>query len=136
MATTMQTTNELAAAIAEAFAQRQGMMPAAPQAQGWAPVAAPAPVAAHGLLVPLKLQTPAGTVRCYLQLGPEAATPQGAQAAITALMQMGAPLDAWQPRETDGNGGGGWGRGGGGWAGRGGNGWGGGGGYGRGWGRP
>lgn len=64
--------------------------------------------AVNGVAVPLKLQTPIGDVRVYLQLGPEAAAnPQALQSAIQALANAGLPVDAWQPRNQDG--GNGWG---------------------------
>lgn len=66
-----------------------------------------------GVAVPLKIQTPIGDVRVYLQIGPEAtANPQALQSAIQALANAGLPIDAWQPR--DGGGGNGWGNNGGG----------------------
>lgn len=64
--------------------------------------------AVNGVAVPLKLQTPIGDVRVYLQLGPEAAAnPQALQSAIQALANAGLPVDAWQPRDSGG--GNGWG---------------------------
>lgn len=73
--------------------------------------------AVNGVAVPLKLQTPIGDVRVYLQLGPEAAAnPQALQSAIQALANAGLPVDAWQPRDS-GGGGNGWGGNGGGYGG-------------------
>lgn len=70
--------------------------------------------AVNGVAIPLKIKTPIGDVRVYLQLGPEAAAnPQALQSAIQALANAGLPIDAWQPRDN-GGGGNGWGNNGGG----------------------
>lgn len=67
-----------------------------------APVTA-APVI-NGAAIPIKLQTPAGSLRVYLSLPAEcAATPQALMAAIESLAALGLPLDTWQPK-SDGNG--------------------------------
>lgn len=111
------------ASIQALLAQAQQQQPAiagtaAPG--GWQQPTLSAMPAVHGVAIPLKLQTPIGDVRVYLQLGPEAAAnPHALLSAIQALANAGLPVDAWQPRNQDG--GSGWGNGGsggGGWGGR------------------
>lgn len=92
----------------------------APSAGGWAQ---PQPTALPitGISIPVKIDTPLGSVRVDLHLPAECG--QSAQAllgAVQLLSNAGLPVDAWQPRD---NGGGQWnggGSGGGGWGNRGG----------------
>lgn len=92
-----------------------------PIAAGWGQPTQATPI--QGVAVPIKVQTPKGSLRLYLQLGPEvAANPESIMAAIQALDAQGYPLDTWQPQGSGGwgsgnSGGGGWnrGNGGGGW---------------------
>lgn len=93
----------------------------APAAGGWAPQP-PASLPITGISIPVKIDTPLGSVRVDLHLPAECG--QSAQAllgAVQLLSNAGLPVDAWQPRDSGGsNGGGGWGSGGGGWGNRGG----------------
>lgn len=59
-----------------------------------------------GISIPIKVQTPIGSVRCYVSLPPEAAASESAlMEAIKRLVDMGLAVDAYQAREN----GGGWG---------------------------
>ena len=76
-----------------------------------------------GISIPVKVETPIGSVRVDLHLPAECGqNPQALLGAIQALANAGYPVDAWQPRNQDG--GSGWGNGGGnsggGWGNRGG----------------
>jgi hypothetical protein len=51
------------------------------------------------------VQTPIGKVRCYFWLGPEAATPDGLQAALEQMSAAGIPIDAWEGKQSSGWGG-------------------------------
>lgn len=99
-----------------AQAQPQPVNPAQP-ATGWAqPAPAPASTGLPitGISIPVKIDTPLGSVRVDLHLPAEfAASPQALQAAVQLLSNAGLPVDAWQPRNSGGNwgnsGGSGWG---------------------------
>jgi len=92
------------AALQAQLAALQRQAPAA--ASPWQQPPA-APTAIVGVSVPIKVQTPAGSVRCYLALPPEAAaTPAALMAALESLAAAGVPIDAWQP---SGDKGGSWG---------------------------
>lgn len=114
-------TGQLAALQAQLAALRPT---SAPAASGWAaPAVTPTQAQIAGVSVPVKLQTPQGSLRCYFHLPAESASsPDALMAAIGALSAAGVPLDVWQP-QGQGGGGGSWGGGGngGGWN-RGGNG--------------
>ncbi len=97
----------LAAQLAELHAQMAALRPAAPAASPWGAPAAPgaAPVI-NGVSVPVKIQTPAGSIRVYFSLPAEcAATPDALMSALEALAAAGLPLDTWSPKDN----GGGWG---------------------------
>ena len=93
----------------------------APAAGGWASPQQPASLPITGISIPVKIDTPLGSVRVDLHLPAEYG--QSAQAllgAVQLLSNAGLPVDAWQPRQDSG---GGWGNGGGpggGWGNRGG----------------
>ena len=100
---------ELAAQLAALQAQMAALRPAAPAvpaASPWAmtaPALSAAPVI-NGAAVPIKLQTPQGSLRVYLSLPAEcAATPQALMSAIEALAALGLPLDTWQPKSDSGS---------------------------------
>ena len=102
------------------------------ESSGWAAPkdkAGPAPFL--GVAIPIKVETPNGSLRCYLSLPPEvASSPEAFLGAIRKLIDMGFPVDLYQPKQDGGwnrNGGGG--GGGGGWNNGGGNGYRSGGGY-------
>lgn len=60
-----------------------------------------------GVSVPIKVQTPRGSVRAYISLPPEVlATPEGFLDAIGRLIDMGIPVDIYENR--GGGEGGGW----------------------------
>lgn len=94
------------------------------QAGGWAQQQ-PAALPITGISVPVKIETPIGSVRVDLHLPAEfGQSPQALLGAIQLLANAGYPVDAWQPRDS-GNGGG-WGSNGGGsggWGNRGGGGY-------------
>jgi len=65
--------------------------------------------------IPIKVDTPMGSVRAYLELpGEVGQNPQTLMNAIQGLVSAGYPVDAWQPkssgdwRNSGGNSGGGW----------------------------
>lgn len=108
------------AALQAQLAALQAQRPAAPAASPWA-APAPAAVPIVGVSLPVKLQTPAGSVRVQLHLPAEcAASPAALMAAVESLVASGVPVDAWQPNNSGGsswggNRGGSFNRGGGGW---------------------
>lgn len=101
------TATQLAALQAQ-LAALQRPAAAQPQAQtfgGFAP-AAPTPVQIVGVSVPIKYQTPMGSVRILLTLPADAAaSPAALDGALQSIMALGFQLDAWTPKDQ----GGGWG---------------------------
>lgn len=96
---------ELTAQLALLQAQMAALRPAAPAVSPWGVPAVMAAPVINGAAVPIKLQTPAGSLRVYLSLPAEcAATPAALMAAIEALAALGLPLDTWQPKSDSGNG--------------------------------
>lgn len=93
------------AALQALLAQTQP--PAGAQAAaGWAQAQQPA-LPITGISIPIKVETPIGSVRVDLHLPAECGqSPQALLGAIQALAQAGFPVDAWQSR---GGQGGGWG---------------------------
>lgn len=89
------------------------------QAGGWAQQQ-PAALQITGISIPIKVETPMGSVRVDLHLPAECGqSPQAIMGAIQALATAGYPVDAWQPKSQGwggggGNSGGGWGSSGGG----------------------
>ncbi len=91
-----------------------------PNGNGWA---APQPAKSGdapflGVSVPIKVETPRGSARCYLSLPPEvAANPETLVNAIKQLLDMGIPVDLYQAKQDAGwnqnRNGGGWNNGGG-----------------------
>lgn len=76
---------------------------------GWkAPASKPVNAPFLGVSIPIKVETPQGSARCYLSLPPEvAASPETLLGAIKQLLDMGIPVDLYQPRQNnDWNGGG------------------------------
>ena len=66
-----------------------------------------------GISVPVKIDTPIGSVRVDIHLPAECGqSGQAIQNAIQALANAGLPVDAWQPRNDGGGYGGGYNRGG------------------------
>jgi len=97
----MSDTNQLAQ-LQALLAQAQ--QPSVPAATSWAP---PPPAATGlsvtGVAIPIKIQTPIGDVRVYLQLPAECGqSPQALLGAVQALSNAGLPVDAWQPRDSGG----------------------------------
>lgn len=106
---------EMLAALQALLAQAQH--PAA--AGGWQQPQ-PAQLPITGISIPVKVETPIGSVRVDLHLPAECGqSPQALLGAIQALSQAGYPVDAWQ-RKDSGWGGGSSGGGGGGYGNRGG----------------
>lgn len=101
---------QLQQALAGLLAQAQNPPP--PAQTGWAQTAGPSPQALiTGVAVPIKIDTPMGSVRAYLSLPPEIGqNPQALLGAIQALANAGYPIDAYQPKQQWGQGGnsGGW----------------------------
>lgn len=110
---------DMQAALLALLSQAQ-QQPAA--AGGWqSPQPAQLPIT--GISIPVKVETPIGSVRVDLHLPAECgANPQAILNAIQALANAGYPVDAWQRKESGWGGGGGSGYGGGGYGNRGGGG--------------
>lgn len=102
---------EMLAALQALLAQAQ--QPVATATSGWAQQAAqPTALPITGVSIPVKIETPIGSVRVDLHLPAECGqSPQALLGAIQALANAGYPVDAWQPRNQDN--GSGWGSGGG-----------------------
>ena len=118
---------EMLAALQSLLAQAQQPMAAA--SGGWAQPQPTQALPITGISIPVKIDTPLGSVRVDLHMPAECGqSPQAIMGAIQALAQAGYPIDAWKPKEQ------GWGGGdggnGGSWGNRGGS-----GGYGGGWNR-
>ncbi|WP_200331007.1 hypothetical protein [Thiocystis violacea] len=99
---TAQLTAQLAALQQQMAALQQAPTTATPAASPWAsaPTAAPQ---INGVAVPVKMQTPAGSIRLYFSLPAEcAATPEALMAALEAMAAAGLPLDTWSPRDSGG----------------------------------
>lgn len=106
MTDTTQTQDLLAALQAQLAAQLAATQKQA--TSGWnTPTATTTPI---GVAIPIKVSTPKGEIRLYLQMGPEhAASPEAIIQTLQALDAQGYPLDVWQPKSD------GWGSGGSGW---------------------
>lgn len=105
---------EMLAALQSLLAQAQ-QQPAAATG-GWAQPQ-PAALPITGISIPVKIETPLGSVRVDLHLPAECGqSPAAIMAAIQGLANAGYPVDAWQRKES-GWGGGGGNSGGGGWGG-------------------
>lgn len=126
---------QLKALLAQAQQQPAPAMTAA--AGGWTQPQPTAGLPITGISIPVKIETPIGSVRVDLHLPAECGqSPQALLGAIQALANAGYPVDAWQPRDSGGGWGNGGGNSGGGWGGNRGGGYnrgGFGGGYGRRW---
>lgn len=73
----------------------------------WAKKPEPAVTGFLGVSVPIKVQTPRGSVRAYISLPPEVlSSPEGFLDAIARLVDMGIPVDIYENRS--GGEGGGW----------------------------
>ena len=93
-----------------AQAQPQATMPTT----GWTQPQ-PAALPITGISIPVKIETPMGSVRVDLHLPAECGqSPQALLGAIQALAHAGYPVDAWQPRQEQG----GWGNSSSGWGNR------------------
>lgn len=56
-----------------------------------------------GVSVPIKVETPQGSARCYIALPPEvASSPEALLGAIKRLLDMGMPVDLYQPKPDNG----------------------------------
>lgn len=100
-------TQDLQAQLAALQAQMAALRPVTPTpaASPWASAPTPATPPIVGVSVPIKVQTPAGSIRVYLSLPPEcAATPDALNAALDALAALGLPLDVYAPRDNNGSG--------------------------------
>lgn len=109
---------EMLAALQALLAQAQQQPAAA--AGGWQQPQ-PAQLPITGISIPVKIDTPLGSVRVDLHLPAECGqSPQALLGAIQALSQAGYPVDAWQRKESGWGGGSSGGYGGGGYGNRGG----------------
>lgn len=95
----METVEELRAKLAQ-YEQ-------AGQASGWGRPRATASQV-EGVMVPIKVQTPEGSLRVYLMLPAEVGASEDAlMSALEGLAAQGAPLDVYQPNQNRGGWGGG-----------------------------
>lgn len=109
---------EMLAALQSLLAQAQ--QPNAPATGGWAQPQPTAALPITGISIPVKVETPIGSVRVYLHFPAECGqSPQALLGAIQALANAGYPVDTWRSKEQQGWGGGN--SGGGGWGGNGNN---------------
>lgn len=93
---------EMLAALQALLAQAQ-QQPAA--SSGWQQPQPPQ-LPITGISIPVKIETPIGSVRVDLHLPAECGqSPQALQATIQALSQAGYPVDAWQRKESGWGGG-------------------------------
>lgn len=105
MAEQQQQSPEMLQALQALLAQAQQQP--SPAAGGWAQPQPTAALPITGISIPVKVDTPIGSVRVDLHLPAEfGQSPQALLGAIQALANAGYPVDAWQPRESSG---GGWG---------------------------
>lgn len=96
--------NELAAQLAK-FAEQMGMQLTPKGGGSWAGNAPAADAPFVGVSIPIKVQTPMGSVRCYLALPAEAASSGVAlQEAIKRLSDMGLTVDAFASNNGGGGG--------------------------------
>lgn len=96
----MSDTTDLAAQLAALQSQLAALRPAPSAASPWAS-AAPAPAQILGVSVPIKVWTPAGSLRVYLSLPAEsAASPAALNAALESLAAAGLPLDTWEGKSS------------------------------------
>lgn len=87
------------------LAQLQALLAQAqqPTTTGWTPQQ-PAALPITGISIPVKVETPIGSVRVDLHLPAECGqSPQALLGAIQALVNAGYPVDAWQPRQEQGS---------------------------------
>lgn len=100
---------EMAAQLAALQAQMAALAAQTPTpstASTWASAAQPPSVPIAGVAVPLKLQTPIGSIRVYISLPAEcAANPDTLMNTLETLAAADWPLDAWSGRESRGSGG-------------------------------
>lgn len=96
----------------DAVAEQLGMtvVPKEP-GNGWAKAAhAVSDSLFLGVSVPIKVETPGGSVKCFIALPPEVmANPENLVNAIKRLIEMGIPVDVYAGRQDNGwqrNGGG------------------------------
>lgn len=110
---------EMLAALQSLLAQAQ-QQPAPAAGGGWAQPQPTAALPITGISIPVKVETPIGSVRVDLHMPAECGqSPQALLGAIQALANAGYPVDAWQKKDSGWGGGGG--SGGGGWGGSGNN---------------
>jgi autotransporter translocation and assembly factor TamB len=87
------------------LAQLQAQLAAVQKPIGWNTPAVTTPV--QGIAVPIKVTTPKGDIRLYLQLPAEcAAGPEVIMQTLQSLDSQGYPLDVWQSKSSWGNKGG------------------------------
>lgn len=96
------------------LAQLQVQPPQAP-ASGWARPQASAAAEPQSVSIPIKINTPSGSLRTYLNFdGSAAQSPEALMALIESLERLGMPLDFWRGSGAGawvagrGNSGGGW----------------------------
>lgn len=91
---------QIAALQAQLAALQQQTTPQNAALSGWSKPQTAGAVNVQGVAVPVSVQTPIGKVRCYFWLGPEAATPDGLQAALEQMSAAGIPIDAWEGKSS------------------------------------
>ncbi|MDG4594202.1 MAG: hypothetical protein P9F75_00660 [Candidatus Contendobacter sp.] len=104
---TEQNPNELLAALSTLLNQASATAPltTTPTGQGLG-MAGPGPTAIRGISVPVKIKVGNGSLRTYVELGPEAVTSQAAfMAALEQVERTVGPLDIWESSRDSGLGG-------------------------------
>jgi hypothetical protein len=104
MSDQQQPPEQLQAQLAQLLAQVQGQQPQpqAPVSAGWARPQV-APTEAQSVSIPIKLNTPSGSLRAYLNFdGSAASSPEALMALIESLERMGVPLDFWRAGAASG----------------------------------
>lgn len=98
---------QLLATLQAQQAQLASMHPQTPAASPWASAAqTPSVPPIAGVAVPVKFQTPIGSIRVYISLPAEyGATPDTLMNALETLAAADWPLDAWSGRDSSRNGG-------------------------------
>lgn len=108
----MSSDNELLRNVMQELAEMKAQQSAATTtattaATGWQQHPQPAgPQQILGVSVPLKIETPYGSLKLFVSLPAEVMqSEQALMAAIEGLINAGLPLDFWQPKSSGWNGG-------------------------------
>lgn len=101
-----QTPNDLLTTLSALLTQASANAPLTTPASQGLGLAGPGSTAIRGISVPVKIKVGNGSLRTYVDLGPEAVTSQAAfAAALEQVERTVGPLDIWESREDSGLGG-------------------------------